>query len=201
MTGLVWIAARAYRVPAAAGVVAALVVIAQLAPRSTIPVGSPVPLRAVWFLALGCALASCLPLIGVLGHLEIAALQMRVCRAGRALASAALAVLTVVCTDAFFGSAALTTWFIALCGLGNLVAARWDEHALLVTLGVGVLSILADHLDFDAPVSQALAAIGLLLGLLWYAATCVTFVLGGLPDSAGEPRLRYPSRRRGSPEP
>ncbi len=159
MLRCLWAHAKAYRVvPSTAGVAVLCGVLVATGDRS-VGLGG-VPVRSTWFLLLGVAIFSALPLARSFGALERTFVRVRTSQSIRAAwhliaTSSALACAWPITLD--FGLAA---WFVALSALALLHSAVHPEATLLSVLALGGGTILLDHTAPGYPVSRAMETVG-----------------------------------------
>lgn len=109
-----------------------------------------VPVRALWFLGLGVALAAMFPLHDELGVLELGVRQATN-RAARAAASTAIVVGSLIATAGLDGTKEISRWVVTLAAVGAIVAAARPRWSVPATLAVGMASIGYEHLSLGAP--------------------------------------------------
>ena len=153
-------AARACRLPTAVLGTALLVAALALTTGRALDVGSGTPVRAHWFLLLGVAVVTGVPLYPSFGLLDRTFPRARTVRAVR---WTSLAVLVAASAAASFpvAGAEPVTWLLLLAAAGVLSAVVTIDKAWLVVLVVGGATVLWDHLSLRSPVSSLAHEIGL----------------------------------------
>lgn len=159
MSGPIATTARAYRVfPATIGVLACFL-LAIFFKNTSIGLGG-LPVRSLWFLALGVLVFGSLPLPGVFGILERTFVKWRSSRAMRA--SWHLGVTTSVAAGltSFWAESGLSVWFVCLAALAVMWSIVQPETTMLVVLAVGSGTIFLDHSVGNYPISQMMERLG-----------------------------------------